>query len=62
MEHLSLLWSNYQEYIYGNSYINQSLIDLLIDIWITKTHIYVGGKREEEKLSMLPEDIDNFSP
>ena len=22
----------------------------------------VGGKREEEKLSMLPEDIGNFSP
>ena len=23
---------------------------------------YVGGKREEEKLSMLPEDIGDFSP
>ena len=23
---------------------------------------YVGGKREEEKLSMLPEDINYFSP
>ena len=42
--------------------IHISINHWLIDIWITKTHIYVGGKREEEKLSMLPEDIDNFSP
>ena len=35
-------------------------------IWNTYTipilPTYVGGKREEEKLSMLPEDIGNFSP
>ena len=48
MDHLSLLWSNYQEY--GIPYT----------IPILPT--YVGGKREEEKLSMLPEDIGNFSP
>ena len=48
MDHLSLLWSNYQEYGIPNP------------IPILPT--YVGGKREEEKLSMLPEDIVNFSP
>ena len=35
-------------------------------IWNTYTipvlPTYVGGKREEEKLSMLPEDIGDFSP
>ena len=29
---------------------------------IPNTHKCVGEKREGEKLSMLPEDIDNFSP
>ena len=61
-----LLWNIYLcfDQITKNIYmvIHISINHWLIDIWITKTHIYVGGKREEEKLSMLPEDIDNFSP
>ena len=48
MDHLSLLLSNYQEYGIPNA--------------IPTLPTYVGGKREEGKLSMLPKDIVNFSP
>ena len=50
-------------------WINAVFIFALIKlprIWNTYTipvlPTYVGGKRKEEKLSMLPEDIGNFSP
>ena len=49
----------------GSSSINLDVIFALIKlprIYEIGKPTYVGGKREEEKLSMLPEDINYFSP